>query len=287
MLRNYFFLLFNKYRKKSDIQIFDSIIWCFFYNKKKTNIIFIHSYDIGIWSEIIIKNSSSKIKIYLIKILDFLFWRYIKVKLHKFDKIFVTTYDRYLYLKWYGYKNIVFLPNIIKIAHNSSKKSHHKKVTHILCPERVDINKWLDFRKKIILTIHKIDPSIQFSLLDQWSELEKFKTWISDNNIPATWFPFSPLNILHKKIHDSHLIIWIFNNGALSMTNMETMLLKTPLITYDKWWSIKISNSDILKYTEKMILDYNFRMNEVQKNYDYVVKNCSPENYKKVFTTFL
>lgn len=287
MLKNYIFLSTHKYRKKADIQMFDSIIWCFFYDKKKTNIIFIHSYDIGIWWEITIQNCSSKTKIYIIKALEYTFWKYIEKKLHTFDNILVTTYDRYTYLQWRGFKNIIFLPNIIKIAYSSPKKIQSKKITHILCPERADINKWLEYRKKIILKIQELLPDSRFHFLEIGDNIEDFKQWTQENKVKCSWFWFLPLDELHKKIHNTDLVLWIFNNGALSMSNMETMILKTPLITYDKWWSIKIDNSNILKYTEKMISDYNFRMNEVQKNYDYVIKNCSPENYKKIFTTFL
>jgi len=283
---NLFSLFFYKERIKSNIQIFDSIIWCFFYDKTKKNFIFIHSYDIWIWSKIMYKNTTLKTKKILIIILELILWKYIRYKLNKFDCIFTTTYDRYLYIKKNITNNVEFIPipiNEIKIK----PKEYRKKIKYVLCPERAEINKWLNFRKKIILEIKRKNPEAIFNFLNDWENLLEFKNWLEKNNIKVQWFPFLKKEELHKKIYESDLVIWIFNNGALSLNNIETMLLKTSIITYDKWWIIKKEKEDLIQYFNKIYLDINFRKNEIEKNYNFAKNTYSLENFKNIFTKYL
>ncbi len=77
---------------------------------------------------------------------------------------------------------------------------------------------------------------------------------------------------LHEKIYNADLVIWIFNNWALSMNNLETMILKTSIITFDKWWIIKKDLNELTTYINNIYLNYNFRIKEIEKNYRYVIK---------------
>ena len=88
---------------------------------------------------------------------------------------------------------------------------------------------------------------------------------------------------LHEKIYNADLVIWIFNNWALSMNNLETMILKTSIITFDKWWIIKKDLNELTTYINNIYLNYNFRIKEIEKNYRYVIKKHSVKNFRKNF----
>lgn len=119
--KNFFINLKSKERKQCDIQIFNSIVWCLFYNAKKKNIIIIHWYDIWIGTEYLLKNTNSFIKKIIIKTAHFFLWKYIKKSIKKFDYVFAATYDRFLYIKKHINKNVTFLPNIIDIEEREKK----------------------------------------------------------------------------------------------------------------------------------------------------------------------
>lgn len=282
LIKNIIFLYFYKERKEADIQIFDGISWCFYYDKNKKNILLIHSYDIWVWSEIILQSTTSKIKKWWYMILEFLFWRYIRKKIKMFDGVYAATHDRYLYIKKNIRDDVIFLPNIIDIDFDSSNKKISPQIKRVFCPERAEKNKWLDFRKKVILKIIESTPDVQFNFLNYGLDLDNFKKWVHQNNINAIWIDYLEKDELKQKIYDSDLVIWIFNNGSLSLTNLETMLLRTPIITYDKWWSIKKEKNDLLSYLEELINNKWFRETEVEKNYNFVKDFYCVKNFKKL-----
>gem|GEM_PF-6621507 len=85
------------------------------------------------------------------------------------------------------------------------------------------------------MKISKINPTTQFHFLEAGDDLESFKIWAKQNHISISWFGFLERSMLQKKIYEADLVIGIFKNGALSMNNIESMLLKTSIITYDRW----------------------------------------------------
>lgn len=286
LVKNFWINFVSKERKDSDIQVFNSIIWCFFYNPQKKNILIIHSYDIGIGSEYVIKNSNSLVKRVLIQTLDLVLWRYIKKRILLFDTVFAATYDRYLFIQEHIRKDVSFLPNIVELNKKYTKKDY-SKIQQVFCPERVDAGKWLDMRKQILSMIKTQLPHATISLLERGNNLESLKKWLQKNNIEVSWISYMEEQELHKKIYESDLVIGIFQNGALSITNIETMLLKTPIVTYDAWGVLKIGPPDIKEYTLKILQDIDFRKQEIEKNYSYVVKSYSFSSYSNNFTQAL
>ncbi len=286
ILDNFLLLLNSNNRKLSDIQILDWIIWCFFLNKNKKNFIVIHSFDIWIWIENTIKMSNSKIKKYIMYFLDFTLWKYIKYKIKKFDCIFTTTHDRYEYIKNHISSKVEFLPCIIDTHYIWTIKKDNE-INKIFCPERCDLYKWLEFRKILILEIKKILPNYIFEFIHIWNDLDNFKKWLNKNNIKVTWINYLKKNELEEKIVNSDLIIWIFNNWSLSITNIQTMLLKTAIITYDKWGIIKKEKNELIPYLNELCNNNNFRKNEILKNYIFAKYTYWKSNFKKVISTYL
>ena len=113
-------------RKKSDIQIYNSILWVLFYDMKKINILILHGYDIGVWTELMIQNTSSPIKKIILYILNFILWRCIRRQIRKFDYIYASTYDRYLYIQKHISDRVIFLPNPIDIEDIDIQKNLHQ-----------------------------------------------------------------------------------------------------------------------------------------------------------------
>ena len=68
---------------------------------------------------------------------------------------------------------------------------------------------------------------------------------------------------------------------------METMYLRTPIITYDKWEIIKNNPDNIIDYTQKILSSSDFREKEVEKNYQYITTCHSLENHYKIFSSAL
>jgi len=283
LLVNYVINLCSIQRIKADIQIFNSIIWCFFYSKKKKNIIIIHSYDIWINSDYIIENSPSKIMKYTVKILEVILWKYIRRQLQKFDGVLVATHDRLEYIRENINSESVFLPNIVEFE--NIYDSWKKKI--IFCPERVDINKWLEDRKKVIKLFSQKLPHYLIIMIERWNDMSEFKSWLKKEKIDVQWVPYMTEIDLLKQISTSSYVIGIFNNWALSITNMQTMLLKTAIITYDKWEVIKIDKSEITEYTEKMIADDEFRKWEIHKNFTYISENHNLEKHREILLGFI
>ncbi len=286
LFKNFFINLLSSERKNSDIQVFNSVIGCFFYNPQKKNILILHSYDIWVGAEFVAKNTSGAVKYFWVMFLEKLFWNYIQKKIKQFDTVFVSTHDRLEYIKRTLKDDAIWLPNIVQLPWNYEGKKI-ESITHVFCPERVDNNKWLEIRKQILLYLKNNIKNIHIELLERWEEIDSFTQWLQENDIQVTWIPFLTRDELYQKLSENDLIVGIFQNGALGITNMETMLLKRPLISYDTWESIQVPKEDLLEYTEKILHNPSFREKEIEKNYTYVTDIHTLENYKKIFTQAL
>jgi len=285
LIDNFFINIFSSERKKSEIQIFNSIIGCFFVDKTKNNILILHSYDIGINSFYVAKNSSSNIKKIMIFVWELIIWKFIRKRINLFDSVFVSTYDRYMYVKKNIRNDVCFLPNIVHI--DNCNKNISKIKNKVFCPERIDNNKWLEIRKKIITLLQKKLDSPTFYMIKTWDEFKNFSSWINKNNINVKWLPYLNDKELYAHILSSNIVLGIFNNGALSITNMETMLLKTSIITYDKWEIIKNDINNIEEYGKKIINVPAFKEHEIKRNYEYISSVHSMDFYSKLFTSYL
>ena len=285
LVKNIWINFMSKERKVSNIQVFNSIIWCFFYDSSKKNILIVHSYDIGIGSHIVASNSHSYIKKIGLCVLEKILWSYIRRKILLFDRVFVATQDRLKYIQKNISSEAEFLPNIIEWVYPNKKQSD--SIQKVLCPERVDSAKWLEYRKKVIQTITQLLPKVEIELLERGENIWEFKKWLNSENIKVRWIEYMTPTELHGKIRKSDLVIGIFQNGALSMTNMETMLLQTAIVTYDTWWPIQVALDKIEEYTEKLLQDEVFRRASILKNYNYITAHHSVTNYREIFMNAL
>ena len=231
-----------------------------------------HGFDFWVNYHRLWIDEKNVIKKIIWRIIDKLFWAKIRKKIQDFDLYYCSTPDMLEPLRQKVRSDVKWLPNPVNMDIFNPEGEVIKLEWNPACffPTRLHGDKRPEYAIKIFQEYIKPNyPEATLHLLNQWFEVKKYKSELSDPNT-YFWHDFMDKEILAAKIRGADFCFWDFSIWGLSLMPMQIMACKKPIITYDMYEIIKVEREKLLDLTKKLFEDNDFRAEFIERNYKYI-----------------
>lgn len=289
VLKNYIFLKTSYFLGR--IKHFDIVhlnraegFLCFKKYPNQVSIFEIHGFDIGVRGKDYLKDLHTPWKVWLGKTIDKLIEKRVIKKIQEPDILYVSTPDLVEPIEeWCGRKPL-WLPNPVDTTLFTTageiKKLEGEPAVLLAARLHGDKKPEVAFEifEKHILPQY---PNAVLHLLTTGELVEHYKQK-TENSPHFSWLPYMDKPTLASVIRGADLVFGDFSIGALSLLPMQVMLCKKPIVTLDKYEVVKKSIEELPSYTLKLLAESDFREQEVNEKYAYVMRTHSPEGVCKI-----
>lgn len=246
-------------------------------NDKQISIAESHWFDFGVNYARFLQDEKNVVSRILWWLIDKCFGAKIRRKIQEFDIYYCSTPDMLEPLQNLVRKDVKWLPNPINTDLFSPNGPVIKLEWNPACffPTRLHGDKKPEIAIDIFQNIIKKKfPWATLHLLNQWFEVDKYKSILSDKKT-YFWHNFMDKQTLAAKIRWSDLCFGDFSIGGLSLMPMQIMACKKPIITYDKHEIVKVAREDLPGLARNILEDETFKNQYIQKNYEYIINHHS------------